>query len=280
MAVAGFRAISAIDARKEIRGNDYLAEIFLPEERKLAMKNPALLKEIATRSPGMYEYVIARTAYLDNITEQALKDSIPQIVFLGAGYDSRPYRFKDQIKGTRIFEVDIETTQKHKMQLLSQAKIPIPGQVIFVSINFNTETLENVLFKAGYEKDKKTLFIWEGVTYYLASGTVDDTLNFIKSNSSPGSSICFDYAASWPDMINAYGVKEAVKTMSANASGEPIRFAIARGKIEPFLAERGYKLIEHLTPEDMEARFLTLQDGSSAGKVIGHLCFAHASVAE
>jgi hypothetical protein len=39
-------------------------------------------------------------------------------------------------------------------------------------------------------------------------------------------------------------------------------------------------IYEHLTPEDMEARFLMLQDCSPAGKVIGHLCFAHASVAE
>jgi len=59
----------------------------------------------------MYEYLIARTAFFDDIVEQALRENIPQIVFLGAGYDSRPYRFKDLIKETSIFELDIHTTQ-------------------------------------------------------------------------------------------------------------------------------------------------------------------------
>ena len=113
-------------------------------------------EEMISRTPGMYEYIIARTTYFDHIVEQALRDNIPQILFLGAGYDTRPYRFKDLIKDTRIFELDIHTTQQYKMKLLHQKNIPIPEQLTFVSINFNTETLEDTLLEAGYRKDKKT----------------------------------------------------------------------------------------------------------------------------
>jgi len=278
MQVASARARAALEEREEIRGHDYLAEIFLPEERKAFLKEPAVRK-MTNRIPGMYEYVIARTAYFDSIVEQALRENIPQIVFLGAGYESRPYRFKDLIKDTRIFELDIHTTQQHKMKLLHQNNIPIPEQLTFVPINFNTETLEDVLFKAGYKKDHKNLFIWEGVTYYLLPNVVDDTLSFIKSTSSVGSTVCFDYGSFWPEMLNAYGVKEAGEFMRINNPGEPTRFGIERGKIGPFLSDRGYKIIDHLTAEDMERKFLTLRDSSLAGKVLSFLCFAHASIA-
>jgi hypothetical protein len=57
MGVATARAVAAIDEREEIRGPDYLAEIFLPENIHASLKNPAIVKEIMTaRMPGMYEY--------------------------------------------------------------------------------------------------------------------------------------------------------------------------------------------------------------------------------
>lgn len=42
MATAFMRALAAYDPRKEIRGNDYLAEIFLEEEQKKPLKDPAI----------------------------------------------------------------------------------------------------------------------------------------------------------------------------------------------------------------------------------------------
>ena len=226
----------------------------------------------------MYEYLIARTAFFDDIVEQALRENIPQIVFLGAGYDSRPYRFKDLIKETSIFELDIHTTQQRKKELLHQANISLPEQLIFVSINFNKDTLSDVLFQAGYDKNQKSLFIWEGVTYYLPARVVDDTLNFIKSNSPSGSTICFDYSSRWPEMLDSFGVRELMEFMKRNHPGEPTQFGIEKGKIGSFLSDRGYKIIDHLEALDMERLYLTLRGGSSIGKVPALLCFVSAAV--
>lgn len=278
MAATFLRALAAIDEREEIQGDDYLAEAFLPEDRKASLRYPAVRKEIGKSRPGMYEYMIARTAYFDHIVEQALQENIPQIVFLGAGYDSRPYRFRDLIKDTRIFELDIHTTQQRKTQLLHQANISMPKQLILVPVNFNTDNLKDVLLSAGYDQTRKTLFIWEGVTHYLLPKAVDDTLSFIRSNSPPGSTVCFDYTSVSPDMFDQYGVKELRENRRASASGEPSRFGIAKGKIESFLSERGYEIIDHLTAQDMERNYLTLHDGSSAGRVLAIFCFVHASV--
>jgi len=43
-------------------------------------------------------------------------------------------------------------------------------------------------------------------------------------------------------------------------SAEPVQFGIDDGTIEPFLSERGLRLIEQLNAQDMERRFLTVAD--------------------
>ncbi len=277
-AVAFMRSLAALDEREGIRGRDYLAEKFLTEERRAALKNPEVREWMMKNPPGLYEYTIARTAYFDCVVEGALRENIPQVVFLGAGYDSRPYRFKDLIRETRIFEVDALPTQQRKKELLQKANITAPGQLSYVTVNFNVDDMKEVLNKAGFDKNKKTLFIWEGVTFYLMPRIVDDTLTFMKSNSKSGSSVCFDCSTSSPDALDGYGVKELREAMRVSFPGEATLFAMEDGKIESFLSERGFSVIEHLTAEDMERKFLTLHDGSSAGRVTAMFNFVHAAV--
>jgi O-methyltransferase involved in polyketide biosynthesis len=113
---------------------------------------------------------------------------------------------------------------------------------------------------------------------YLPESVIDDTLKFISSNSATGSTLFFDYHARWPEMVDAYGVKELFEFHKTNAPAEPLRFAIERGGIETFLSERGFEAIDHLTASDVERRCLTLRDGSVAGRIPALLCFVVASV--
>lgn len=280
MAVTFMRALAALDERDGIRGGDLLAETFLTAERKAALKNPAVRQWMMKNPPGLYEYVIARTAFFDHIVEQSLMKRIPQIVFLGAGYDSRSYRFRDQIKETRIFEMDALLTQQRKKELLRKANICAPEQLTYITTNFNTDDLEDVLLKAGFDSNAKTLFVWEGVTFYLPLKAVNDTLDFIKSNSKAGSTVCFDCATTSKEGLDGYGVKELREAMRVSFPGEETLFSIEDGKIGTFLSERGFTVIEHLTSEGMEKKYLTLHDGSSAGEVTAMFNFVHAAVAD
>jgi methyltransferase (TIGR00027 family) len=280
MGAATLRALAVMDER--IKGPDYLAELFLTEEHKSPLKDPEIREWVIKNriAPGMYEFMIARTAFFDYVVEQVLCENIPQLVFLGAGYDSRPYRFKDIIKNTRIFELDIKPTQQRKKELLNQSDISIPDQVVFVSINFNTDNIGDVLNLAGFNSNKKTLFVWEGVTYYLSAHVIDDTLSIIKSHSPPGSLICFDYACHSPDILNDEGLKKIREMMRSNYPGEPTQFGIKLGEIESFLSSRGYHVLEHLNSTEMERKYLILHDGSSVGKIPALFCLILASVSD
>jgi len=119
--------------------------------------------------------MIARTAYFDSLFVDALKNNFPQIVLLGAGYDTRAYRFANLNKGTQISELNIAPTQNRKKGCLKKARIDIPQSVKLVPIDFNNESLKDVLEKTGYQSQGKTLFIWEGVSYYLDAESVDST---------------------------------------------------------------------------------------------------------
>jgi methyltransferase (TIGR00027 family) len=278
LGVALFRAMAAREAREEIRGMDYLAEKFLPEEFRNIVDNPAACEWAKSQAPGSYEFFLARTAFFDGAVREALSANLPQMVFLGAGYDSRPYRFHNLIQGTRILELDVESTQRRKQQLLARAGIPVPVGLTFVPIDFSRENLTQALGRAGFQNTQQTLYVWEGVMYYLSPGAVDQTLEFIRRNSPAGSTLCFDYLVDAPDMANRYGVAESRRMMRERYLSEPIQTRIAEGTIHSFLLKRGFSITEHLTPEEMEKRYLTLRDGSTAGKVLALFSLVRATV--
>jgi len=200
-------------------------------------------------------------------------------VLLGAGYDSRAYRFAELNKATKIIELDIATTQNRKKRCLKKAQIDIPKNLSFVPINFDKESLKDVLEEAGYENHQKTLFLWEGVSYYLESESVDETLEFLNRSSHNESVIAFDYAISIAEenISNYYGVKEFVQTMKKHHPNEVFKFSIGEGKIESFLEQRGLKMVNHLDNKEIEKTFLLNDNGSSIGQITGSFRFVLAS---
>jgi methyltransferase (TIGR00027 family) len=280
MATAFMRALAAYDPRKEIRGKDDLAEIFLEERQKKPLKDPTVRAWVMKNkvAPGAYEFMIARTAFFDRIVEQALKENIEQLVLLGAGYDSRPYRFRKFIQNTKIFELDAQPTQQRKKECLQKAEISISEQISFVPINFETDNLKETLMEAGFSQEKKTLFIWEGVTYYLSAEAVDNMLAFVRSNSPSGTSISFDYASLSDKALNEDGAKELRKHLQSKYSNEPTKFGIQAGRIETFLAKRGFEVIEHLTAAEMNEKFLPISNDLDVGKVPSLFCLVYATV--
>lgn len=269
--VCFFRACANKEKNPQIRGPDHLAKIYMQGIDSLILKFHKITLPIAKRKvPRTYEYIIARTKFFDEVFEQALLNNLPQIVFLGAGYDTRPYRFKDCIKQTQIFELDSFPTQKVKQEFLKESNIFVPEQLHYVSINFNTENLGDVLAKTGFDVNKKTLFIWEGVTEYLTPEAVDSTLKFIHKMS--GNTVAFNYIykSVVDGTCDCYGAKEIIKATAE--SDEPYQFGIEKGKIKQFLNERGFRIVSHYTAEELEKRYLTTQDGSLFGRISGYVC--------
>jgi len=281
---AGYTCFSRACATREkdgcFRGPDYMAEIFLPAFAKSILNVPFLrrffMKRIAPS--GIYEYVLARTKLLDEIFIDALEDNVLQIVLLGAGMDTRALRFKSRNEGTKIFELDIQTTQRPKMEILNRKEVALPEELVFVPIDFNRQSLSEVLPAAGYQGNQRSLFLWEGVTMYLTSDAVDSTLTFIRDSGAEGSMVVFDYiyASVLRRENRYYGEKEIFERVSK--AGEGWTFGIEEGEIEEFLSERGFRVIAHHAPADLEKAYLTADDGAFFGRINGTHCIVIASL--
>jgi len=278
-----YRAVAHRESSHGGLGADYLAEHFLPAFFKLYLKFKINRLRFIRRSdrltPGMYEYLLARTMFFDQLFVDALNQGVPQIVLLGAGYDTRAYRFAALNKATNILELDIETTQNRKKECLYRAGIEVPDRVKLVPINFNKESIKDVLERSGYERDKKTVFLWEGVIYYLEPYSVDATLDFVTKHSHHESAITFDYAVTITaqNINDYYGVRRFVRTWREHRSGEPFKFSLAEGELKSFLERRGLTLVNHLNNREIEETFLLHEDGSPPGHIMGLFRFAKAS---
>lgn len=221
----------------------------IPEQEALAR-----FKSIV---PGFHEFFIARTRYIDDHLQRCIDDGLEQLVILGAGYDSRAYRFDALVRKIKVFEVDHPATQAvKKTKVLGRFKT-LPAHVCYIPVDFSKEDFKSSLFASGYDRQLKTLFIWEGVTMYIDSDTVEQTLNFIANNVGDGSSLIFDYT--YPEVIAGTSERKEAKEWLriTQGSDEPLVFGISQDNIEKFLIDRGFANVVSVSSEYFKTSYFT-----------------------
>lgn len=266
-------------------GPDNLAIHFMPARQRFLFRFRRIReygeRKLDRAMPGMTPYVIARTAYFDRLFLDALQAGAAQIVVLGAGYDSRAYRFAAPNRTTTVYELDAAETQARKRECLAAARIAIPPTVNLVPIDFLHESLADALGKAGFRLDTRTLFLWEGVSYYLDAASVDQALAFVRRAGTGDAAIAFDYTIPLTDesIRECYGSATFLEAMRSHHASEALMFAIPDRELEPFLAARGLQRVEHYDAAAIEASFLRDDQGALLGHVTGNFCFVLARAA-
>ena len=261
--VAFFRACEAQKPEAERICYDPYARAFV-SGFLLSLNKLVNLPDLYERiSPGSTSFIFVRERYIDDILKASLNDGLEQVVILGAGFDTRPYRIAG-IEKTRVFEVDYPATQEVKLKGLKKVIDPLPDYVTFLPVDFNTQTLEERLQSSVYNERAKTLFIWQGVTYFLTSEGVDSTLAFIANHSGSGSAVIFDYF--YNEILHDPSRRD-IQAMRRTAQkfGEGYMFGIDRGQVEPFLTQRGFRDVQNMTLEDLKQSYFT---GPNARRVV------------
>jgi methyltransferase (TIGR00027 family) len=140
---------------------------------------------------GMADMIGLRTVAIDASVRDAIVNGATQLVILGAGYDGRAWRMPE-LRGVRIFEVDHPATQGDKRRHLTELP-PAFGEISLVSIDFERESLNAVLNRAGHDPQSPTCWIWEGVVMYLTHEAMRATLASIAARSASGSTAIINY---------------------------------------------------------------------------------------
>ena len=203
---------------------------------------------------GHNYYVVARTRYMDDYLSECLKDGIEQLVIMGAGFDSRPYRF-DDLKKIKVFEIDHPATQLRKKEKVKDIFGDLPAHISYVDIDFGNENMDAKLSLSGYDKNLKTSFIWEGTTPYITLEAIDETLAFVSSNSGQGSSIVFDYILK--SVVDGTCKLESAmnECMKMSRTSEPFTSGLEEDKIDSFLQKRGFQNIKDVGSDYLKSMY-------------------------
>ncbi|HMK45987.1 MAG TPA: class I SAM-dependent methyltransferase [Methanocella sp.] len=212
------------------------------------------VKQTDTALPGLYGAQVCRARYIDDAVEAALSYGVGQVVILGAGLDTRPYRLPG-IERAKTFEVDLPFVQEGKVKKLRKRFGRLPENVTYVPIDFNAESLEAVLTKTAFDTSRPAIFIWEGVTQYLPRDAVRRTLTVI-GRSAPGSVLVFTYVLKsiierQSDIPGADRMMNRVEKSKA-----PWLFGLDPSEVRTFLQPFNLQVMEDVGNADYQARYL------------------------
>lgn len=267
---------SYLEKKEQYKSEDYITTVIINSFVKFLFKTSPIGKYLLKRfyPAGMYEYVIARTKFIDGEFRNALQEGVEQVLILGAGFDSRGIRFQDSSKNAMVFELDAPVTQTAKVGRYMEKGIKIPGNMVFVPIDFDKQSMTERLMESGFKKDRKSLFLLEGLTMYLQPESVDKTFKIIQEFAGIGSKIVFDHIyASVLRKENLYeGEKELYQSVSKENEG--FFFGIEKGRMNEFLSGYGFEALSIIDSDTLGNMFFKDKQGKLLAKVNGTHCIA------
>ena len=202
------------------------------------------------QAPGarmLRSHVVLRSRYTEERLAQSIARGVEQFVILGAGYDTFFARQPDWASRLRIFEIDQPATQADKLARISAARLNVPKNVVFGSVNFEVESVAEGLRRHGVRFDVPTVFSWLGVTMYLTEPAIDATLATVLSFPKE-SEIVLTFAT-------REGADPTALATAAAAIGEPWLTYFEPEEIERKLLGAGFSGVQLVTPEIAERRY-------------------------
>ncbi len=196
--------------------------------------------------------VAARSRFAEDSFIQVYGRGLRQYVLLGAGLETFAYRQRH--RDVTVFEVDRRATQLWKRRLLSENAIAVPSCAVYVSLDFERESLRDGLSRARFDFTKPAFFAWLGVTPYLGREAIENTLAFVASLPAH-SAIVFEYAEPREHHDVAHGKFFAELAARAAAVGEPLRSFFAPDDMAAMLKRSGFSRIEDLDAAALNARY-------------------------
>ena len=185
-----------------------------------------------------------RTSMIDAAVRSAIAAGIAQVVILGAGLDGRAWRMPE-LAGARVFEVDHPATQAYKREHVT-ALPPSIASVTFVPVDFERESLDAALHRAGHDATQPTCWIWEGVVMYLTHDAMRATLANVASRSADGSILIVNYHTT---------LRRGLVRLIFRLLGEPVRSKWSPEEMAADLAAAGFRAEEDTNVIDWATRF-------------------------
>ncbi|MHA2283407.1 MAG: class I SAM-dependent methyltransferase [Promethearchaeota archaeon] len=188
------------------------------------------------------EYPIVRSYYIE---EKLLRPwcnthAKSQIVLLGAGLDTRAYRFKPfQTNRHTVFEIDFPIVIDYKKKMMQKEK-PL-CTVIRLSADLVDPNWSSRLIKNGFSKDILTFWVLEGLAYYIERVVFSSLLKKTAEITKEGSQLFID-------------IIHASSTNSTHPSSKRQKWGMSIREVPNFFATSGWEVTSSFADENNQSQ--------------------------
>lgn len=144
------------------------------------------------RGAGVREFVVIRTRYFDDAISEILSkyNEIRQVVIVAAGMDTRAYRLTWP-QSVQVYELDHAALLQEKASRLAKLQVQSKANRIEVPVDLAQDWVP-ALIDAGFKAQAPTLWLVEGLLFFLTESQVSILLSACRALSASGSQVVVD----------------------------------------------------------------------------------------
>jgi len=193
MKVGRLRHIQSIHEDPELRNPDTLVRDLLPALQRWcdAWLNSRQLRTL--REDPFYYYLIARTKYYDDIFTNAIRSGINLIVNIGAGSDTRAYRFAPLLRQHRVAVIECDLPALIDVKQRLTKRFSSIEHVRYLPLDLNQCHWSSLFRELDAHADKKCLVFMEGVSPYVEASAFRQFLSMLADKLLRDSCIAYDF---------------------------------------------------------------------------------------
>lgn len=197
---------------------------------------------------GIVPFVTVRTKYMDEAVLHTVRTrGIRQVAFMAAGMDTRPERL-DWPEGTTVFELDHPALLEAKAELLAPEDYRPRCDRRTVPVDL-TADWRSAASEAGLDSTKPTLWVAEGLFFFLEESAVRGLLAAMLESSAAASMLVGDFVGA----ANLTNPLAGAFLGALKDDGNPWLFGT--DEPEAFLRENGWTPLEVRQPGEDGAGF-------------------------
>lgn len=191
--VGELRYIQAQFEARESRGPDFLVGdcLSLSQLCRSMIRGRVFLRRL--RREPFYGYLLARTRYYDIVFIESIFRSPEYIINLGAGTDTRAYRFFPLLadRGIKVLECDQQQAIEAKKRI-AEKHWPTP-HVEYLGVDLNAQSFSPFEDWLISHRGVNALVLMEGVSPYIEEHHFGRLLDLFGDVLGPSSLVAYDY---------------------------------------------------------------------------------------
>jgi methyltransferase (TIGR00027 family) len=167
--------------------------------------------------------IAARSRLVEDELHEAVARGVTQYIVLGAGFDTFAFRTPYPREQLRIFEVDHPDTQAAKRRVTLEAGLDFPDPLTLVPVDFASDSLAERLDLLGFDFKQPAFISFLGVSMYLETAALEQTLMTLATRCAKGTEIIFDYLVAPTSLGLMDRLAQQLLAWRVARMGEPLR---------------------------------------------------------